>query len=79
MNKSGLLDITGGFGEKNVQGEDQQKLDVVADIRFTQCIEKWRNDLCSSIGRRAGDHSFKSKLSAMLLPLTLLMEAPILM
>lgn len=38
VNKSGLLDITGGFGEKNVQGEDQQKLDVVADIRFTRAL-----------------------------------------
>jgi len=39
VNKSGLLDITGGFGEKNVQGEDQQKLDVVADIRFTRALK----------------------------------------
>jgi len=39
VNKSGLLDITGGFGEKNVQGEDQQKLDVVADIRFARALK----------------------------------------
>ncbi len=39
VNKSGLLDIAGGFGEKNVQGEDQQKLDVVADIRFTRALK----------------------------------------
>lgn len=39
VNKSGLLDITGGFGTKNVQGEDQQKLDVVADIRFTRALK----------------------------------------
>lgn len=39
VNKSGLLDITGGFGSKNVQGEDQQKLDVVADIRFTRALK----------------------------------------
>ncbi|MBC6401402.1 MAG: class 1 fructose-bisphosphatase [Ekhidna sp.] len=39
VNKSGLLDITGGFGGKNVQGEDQQKLDVVADIRFTRALK----------------------------------------
>lgn len=39
VNKSGLLDITGGFGEKNVQGEDQQKLDVIADIRFTRALK----------------------------------------
>ncbi len=39
VNKSGLLDITGGFGEKNVQGEDQQKLDIVANIRFIRALK----------------------------------------
>ncbi|MEM6642005.1 MAG: class 1 fructose-bisphosphatase [Bacteroidota bacterium] len=39
VNKAGLLDIAGGFGEKNVQGEDQQKLDVIADIRFTRALK----------------------------------------
>lgn len=39
VNKSGLLDITGGYGIKNVQGEDQQKLDVVANIRFTRALK----------------------------------------
>ncbi|MFT4835069.1 MAG: fructose-1,6-bisphosphatase I [Marinoscillum sp.] len=39
VNKSGLLDISGGFGTKNVQGEDQQKLDVIANIRFTRALK----------------------------------------
>lgn len=39
VNKSGLMDITGQFGAKNVQGEDQQKLDVIADIRFTRALK----------------------------------------
>lgn len=39
VNQSGLLDIAGGFGEKNVQGEDQQKLDVIANIRFTRALK----------------------------------------
>ena len=39
VNKSGLLDITGQYGAKNVQGEDQQKLDVVADIRFARALK----------------------------------------
>lgn len=39
VNKSGLLDITGGYGVKNVQGEEQQKLDVIADIRFTRALK----------------------------------------
>lgn len=39
VNQSGLLDISGGFGTKNVQGEDQQKLDVIANIRFTRALK----------------------------------------
>jgi len=39
VNKSGLTDIAGGFGQKNVQGEDQQKLDVIANIRFTRALK----------------------------------------
>lgn len=38
VNKSGLLDITGGYGAKNVQGEEQQKLDVIANIRFIRAL-----------------------------------------
>lgn len=38
VNKSGLLDIVGAYGSKNIQGEDQQKLDVIANIRFTRAL-----------------------------------------
>ncbi len=38
VNKSGLLEIGGAFGAKNVQGEDQQKLDMIANIRFTRAL-----------------------------------------
>ena len=38
VNKAGLLDISGVFGQQNVQGEDQQKLDVIANIRFTRAL-----------------------------------------
>jgi fructose-1,6-bisphosphatase I len=38
VNKSGLLDIAGAYGSKNVQGEEQQKLDVIANIRFTRAL-----------------------------------------
>ncbi len=34
VNKAGLVDILGGAGETNVQGEDQQKLDVYANEIF---------------------------------------------
>ncbi len=39
VNKSGLLDIAGAYGNKNVQGEEQQKLDVIANIRFTRALK----------------------------------------
>lgn len=38
VNKAGLVDIIGGVGEKNVQGEDQQKLDVYANEVFIQTL-----------------------------------------
>ena len=39
INRAGLVDITGGFGTENVQGENQQKLDVIADIRFIRAFK----------------------------------------
>ncbi|MBF4469953.1 MULTISPECIES: class 1 fructose-bisphosphatase [Flavobacterium] len=38
VNKAGLVDIIGGIGEKNIQGEDQQKLDVYANEIFIQTL-----------------------------------------
>jgi len=38
VNKAGLVDIIGGAGEVNVQGENQQKLDVFANEKFIQAI-----------------------------------------
>lgn len=34
VNKAGLVDILGRAGTENVQGEDQQKLDIYADVTF---------------------------------------------
>ena len=39
VNKSGISDIIGAYGSKNVQGEEQQKLDVIANIRFTRALK----------------------------------------
>jgi len=40
VRKAGLVDhILGAQGEKNVQGEEQQKLDVVADLAFIKAFE----------------------------------------
>ncbi|PTX44773.1 D-fructose 1,6-bisphosphatase [Christiangramia gaetbulicola] len=38
VNKAGLVDIIGAYGETNVQGEDQQKLDVYANNKFIQTL-----------------------------------------
>ncbi|NML63940.1 class 1 fructose-bisphosphatase [Hymenobacter sp. RP-2-7] len=38
INRSGLIDIAGAYGNQNVQGEEQQKLDVVANIRFIRAL-----------------------------------------
>jgi D-fructose 1,6-bisphosphatase (EC 3.1.3.11) len=38
VNKAGLVDILGEHGDQNVQGEDQQKLDVFADIHFIDAL-----------------------------------------
>ena len=38
VNKAGLVDILGAAGEENIQGEDQQKLDVYANEVFINTL-----------------------------------------
>jgi fructose-1,6-bisphosphatase I len=38
INKAGLVDIIGNMGSVNIQGENQQKLDVFADKIFTDAL-----------------------------------------
>jgi fructose-1,6-bisphosphatase I len=38
VNKAGLVDIVGAVGEQNIQGEEQQKLDVYANEIFIQTL-----------------------------------------
>ncbi len=45
INKAGLVDITGGFGSENVQGEQQQKLDVYANEKFKAAMAA-RDQVC---------------------------------
>ena len=40
VNKAGLVDILGEAGDTNIQGEDQQKLDVMANTTFIQALTK---------------------------------------
>ncbi|GAB2589298.1 class 1 fructose-bisphosphatase [Spirosoma areae] len=39
VNRAGLIDLTGGMGVQNVQGESQQKLDMIANIRFCRALK----------------------------------------
>lgn len=39
VNKAGLVDLVGAVGEQNIQGEDQQKLDVYANEIFIQTLK----------------------------------------
>jgi fructose-1,6-bisphosphatase I len=45
VNKAGLVDIIGSAGDTNIQGEDQQKLDVYANDKFIQTLTR-RNIVC---------------------------------
>lgn len=40
VNKAGLIDLMGSIGSFNTTGEQQQKLDVLANIRFTRALMK---------------------------------------
>lgn len=40
INRAGLSGIEGSINDQNVQGEIQQKLDVIADVRFTRALRR---------------------------------------
>lgn len=40
VSKAGLIDIMGSLGSVNMAGDQQQKLDVLANIRFTRALMK---------------------------------------
>lgn len=48
INKAGLINIAGAIGTQNVQGEDQQKLDVLSNIRFIRALTKG-GEVCAII------------------------------
>ena len=54
VNKAGLVDITGAAGDTNIQGEDQQKLDVYANEKFIQTLTK-RNIVCGIASEEEDD------------------------
>ena len=55
VNKAGLMDISGAHGSQNIQGEDQQKLDVIADEIFIQTLTD-RDILCGIASEENDDY-----------------------
>ena len=52
VNKAGLIDIMGSMGTQNVGGDNQQKLDVLANIRFTRALAKG-GEVCALISEES--------------------------
>lgn len=48
INRAGLANIIGSYGTVNPQGEKQQNLDVIANIRFTRALAKG-GEVCAII------------------------------
>ncbi|QJD81454.1 class 1 fructose-bisphosphatase [Spirosoma rhododendri] len=48
INRAGLIDVTGAAGTDNIQGESQQKLDVIANIRFIRALKNG-GEVCAII------------------------------
>lgn len=55
VSKAGLVDIIGAAGDTNIQGEDQQKLDVYANEKFIQTLTK-RNIVCGIASEEEDDY-----------------------
>jgi fructose-1,6-bisphosphatase I len=54
VNKAGLVDIIGAYGDTNIQGEEQQKLDVYANEKFIQTLTN-RNIVCGIASEEEDD------------------------
>ncbi len=76
VNKAGLVDILGAAGDTNVQGEDQQKLDVFANEKFIKTLTK-REIVCgiaseeedSFISINSSDEKHQNKYVVLIDPL----------
>jgi fructose-1,6-bisphosphatase I len=76
VNKAGLVDILGTAGDSNIQGEDQQKLDVYANEKFIQTLIN-RNIVCgiaseeedSFIAINSNDQNHQNKYIVLMDPL----------
>jgi fructose-1,6-bisphosphatase I len=56
VNKAGLIDIMGSMGSTNTAGDQQQKLDVLANIRFSRALTKG-GEACALISEEAESYT----------------------
>tara|TARA_B100000809_G_scaffold266925_1_gene333103 strand:+ start:28596 stop:29015 length:420 start_codon:yes stop_codon:yes gene_type:complete len=54
VNKAGLIDLFGNSGDVNIQGEQQQKLDIYANNIFIQALTN-RNIVCGIVSEEDDD------------------------
>jgi fructose-1,6-bisphosphatase I len=54
INRAGLIDITGSYGTQNIQGEEQQKLDVIANVRFIRALKNG-GEVCGIMSEEEDD------------------------
>ena len=54
VNKAGLVDVLGTSGDTNIQGESQQKLDVLANEKFIQTLKN-REIVCGIASEEEDD------------------------
>lgn len=52
VNKAGLIDLMGAVGSLNTAGDEQQKLDVLANIRFTRALAKG-GEVCALVSEES--------------------------
>jgi fructose-1,6-bisphosphatase I len=57
VNRAGLIDLTGGMGVQNIQGESQQKLDMIANVRFCRALKNG-GEACAIISEEDEDIVF---------------------
>jgi fructose-1,6-bisphosphatase I len=65
INRAGLIGLEGTFGNSdvNIQGEYQQKLDVIAEVRFTRALTRG-GQTCAVISEEAENIVFTGKNDA---------------
>src|SRR6478609_2819672 len=60
INKAGLVDILGAAGSTNSAGDHQQKLDLLANIRFTRALLKGR-EVCALVSEESETYTELNK------------------